>query len=118
METIEFAIEIAIGIFAGYCCCYFICMKAVKMTPGEVAKEWLKIMGEGSKVMEEKTSCWDCEYHEIYLDEDEDGNLYDDGCICSNQLDYHLTNCPGYGDGELTGCPYFKRRERGCNSVS
>lgn len=45
METIEFAIEIAIGIFAGYCCCYFICMKAVKMTPEEVVKEWLKIMG-------------------------------------------------------------------------
>lgn len=36
--------EIAIGIFAGYCCCYFISMKTVEMTPEEVVKEYLKII--------------------------------------------------------------------------
>ncbi len=63
-------------------------------------------------------TCWECVYHEAYIDEDEDGNLYDDGCICLNEkvdsslvTDYHATNCPVYEDKEnLTGCPYFEAK--------
>lgn len=37
-------IEIAIGIFAGYCCCYTIADKALSMTPEEVVLKFLKAM--------------------------------------------------------------------------
>ncbi len=61
-------------------------------------------------------SCWECVYHEAYIDEGEDGTLYDDGCICLNEkvdsssiMDYHAINCLAYEDKEkLAGCPYFE----------
>ena len=63
-------------------------------------------------------TCWECVYHEAYIDEDEDGNLYDDGCICLNEkvdsslvTDYHATNCPVYEDKILPGALILRRKE-------
>lgn len=39
-------IEIIIGIFAGYCCAYFLCDKFVNMTPAQVIKEYLQLIYE------------------------------------------------------------------------
>lgn len=41
--NISTVFEIIIGVFAGYCCCYFICMELVEMRPEKVLEEWLKI---------------------------------------------------------------------------
>lgn len=41
--------EIAIGIFAGYCCCYFIADKTVSMSPEKVVEEWLKMVTDELK---------------------------------------------------------------------
>ncbi|MFW9970251.1 MAG: hypothetical protein ACFFDF_08635 [Candidatus Odinarchaeota archaeon] len=40
--------EIIIGIFAGYCCAYFITTKVIGLTPKEVIEKWLKIILEKS----------------------------------------------------------------------
>lgn len=41
--------EIAIGIFAGYCCSYFICMKLVNLTPEQVIEKYIKNIEEKLK---------------------------------------------------------------------
>ena len=36
--------EVALHIFAGYCCCYFVTMKLLGITPEEFAREFHKAM--------------------------------------------------------------------------
>lgn len=45
-KVLSFIFECIIGIFAGYCCCYFIAMKTVKMTPEKVLEIILTIWEE------------------------------------------------------------------------
>lgn len=44
--SIMLLIEIIIGVFAGYCCAYFISMKLMQLTPEEVVLKRLEIMKE------------------------------------------------------------------------
>jgi len=67
--------------------------------------EILKESPEGESI------CSSCTYHEEYEDEI-DGDLYDDGCVCTNEkaqkpINYHLKNC--YSNSN--DCPYFKSKE-------
>lgn len=55
-------------------------------------------------------TCDDCEFHLVYYDEI-DGELYHDGCYCSNEkqteddYDYHCECC--YDVDTDIECPYF-----------
>ncbi|NMB28377.1 MAG: hypothetical protein GX987_10060 [Tissierellia bacterium] len=41
--------EIAIGVFAGYCCMYFVSMKLVKSPPEKLIEEFLKNISDKLK---------------------------------------------------------------------
>jgi len=44
MILFKILIEILIGLFAGYCCCYFISVETLNLKPQEVIFEYLKII--------------------------------------------------------------------------
>lgn len=65
--------------------------------------------------------CEYCLFHIAYVDEDDDGNLYDDGCYCllSDKSEenynehagfYHDELCLQYSTSSLVKCPYFKEQ--------
>lgn len=48
-NSIKIIFEIPIGIFAGYCCMYFLTMEFMHMKPQEFIIEWFETMGEKFK---------------------------------------------------------------------
>lgn len=46
MLDIKTIFEIVIGIFAGYCCSYFVCIKLANLTPRQVVEKYLEVIEE------------------------------------------------------------------------
>jgi len=55
--------------------------------------------------------CLDCVYHDVYFDQCNDGEIFQDGCACELRHIEHHESCEDYTP-DVVDCPHYAT-ERG-----